>query len=43
MRKKYIVKCVDYGWTATISTEKTYERGDLCIVRGCICTILREV
>lgn len=40
---KYLIKSVDYGWTVVIATEKTYERGDLCICRGSICAILREV
>ena len=41
--KKYLIKCVDYGWTATILTGKIYDRGDLCVARGCVCVILREV
>lgn len=38
--KRYKIKCVDYGWIATIKTENTYNIGDLCICRGCICSII---
>lgn len=36
----YKIKCVDYGWTAKIKTEKHYTIGDLCICRGCICAVV---
>lgn len=36
----YKIKCVDYGWTVKIKTEKHYTIGDLCICRGCICAVV---
>ena len=42
MEKIYTVKFVDYGWTAKIRTQKNYAIGDLCIVNGCICSIIKE-
>ncbi len=36
----YKIQCLDYGWTTIIKTKNTYAIGDLCICRGCICTII---
>lgn len=39
----YEIQCVDYGWKAKIKTKYTYKVGDLCICRGCVCVIRREI
>lgn len=36
----YKIKCVDFGWTVKIKSGKTYQIGDLCICRGCICVVV---
>ena len=40
---RYKIRCVDYGWTATIKTNKEYLIGDFCICNGCICMVLETL
>lgn len=40
---RYLVKCVDFGWTETIETPKKKNIGDLVILNGCICAVVKII